>query len=655
MKMVSQKASGIVVWIIILGIIGNLGLFSSLFRSGSTGAEPVTEDTYMTTESYHTAVEVHEDNSYTMREVINVNFGTSRHGIYRYIPYKGIITEAQEDGDLVDIPYYGEFSDIESSEPLAVTLENGNKVLRFGDEDVMVRNQKSYTFSYKIKPITSKGYENVYYNVFPAGWRNAIPAGSTFTISFPSDFDHDTLRLYWGSYGEQKNGADIVELSWSGNTVTGVLTETLPMGNGMTFYAPMKSGYFQNVGTAWSLNLPFMIVTGVIAGIMLLLFFLFGRDTPIIPSVQFQPPEGLDSAAVGYIIDGSASDADVTSLFVFWADRGFIKIRETKSKTLAFRKLRELPPDAPEYARLLFNKVFGTGSAAAGEEVLVSSLKYKLSATFTSTKVLLKKCFKDLYTPSSRIARGIATVLSMVPMFYFVYLMYTLTFANILVIAFALAYAIGIILFNMTVDFWYSRAKKSRVLSGSAGAALCISPAIIIFIVHGISMIRGDMLNLLPAMICMVIAAPVCMLLTGFMKKRTEQSVNWMGYLSGLRDFIETAELDRMQVIAQDSPQLFYHILPFAYVFGLSDILLDKMKELSLPSPDWYETRSGNPYFDYYGMHYLLHTNMRQVSSTLSTPKPPETTSSGGGFGGGGFSGGGFSGGGFGGGGGGSW
>ena len=293
---------------------------------------------------YHTALEVHEDNSYTVSENINVYFKNSRHGIYRYIPYKGIITEAQTDGDLLDIPYYGEFSHIKSSETLDVTTENGNKVFRFGDEDTMVREQKSYSFTYKITPVTSKGYENAYYNVFPTGWRNSIPAGSSFTINFPADFDHDALRLYWGSYGEQKDASDITKLTWSGNTLTGVLKEELPVGAGMTFYAPMENGYFKDVHTSWSLNMPFMIVTAAITAVLLLLFFLFGRDTPIIPSVQFQPPAGLDSAAVGYIIDGSVSDEDITSLFVFWADRGFIKIRETKNKTLAFRKMRGAAP-----------------------------------------------------------------------------------------------------------------------------------------------------------------------------------------------------------------------------------------------------------------------------------------------------------------------
>ncbi len=141
------------------------------------------------------------------------------------------------------------------------------------------------------------------------------------------------------------------------------------------------------------------------------------------------------------------------------------------------------------------------------------------------------------------------------------------------------------------------------------------------------------------------------------MKKRTDQCVEWMGYLAGLRDFIETAELERMKVIAEQSPHLFYHILPFAYVFGLTDILLDKMRDLSLPAPDWYETRNASPYFDYYLMHRMMHEEMRSTATTISTPRPSSSSGSSGsgGFSGGSGGSGGFSGGGFGGGGGGSW
>ena len=89
------------------------------------------------------------------------------------------------------------------------------------------------------------------------------------------------------------------------------------------------------------------------------------------------------------------------------------------------------------------------------------------------------------------------------------------------------------------------------------------------------------------------------------MKKRTHQCVEWMGYLAGLRDFIETAELDRMKVLAKDHPDMFYHILPYSMVFGLFDLYAKKLDALKLPAPDWYVYGGSDPYFHYYMMGAL--------------------------------------------------
>ncbi len=118
-----------------------------------------------------------------------------------------------------------------------------------------------------------------------------------------------------------------------------------------------------------------------------------------------------------------------------------------------------------------------------------------------------------------------------------------------------------------------------------------------------------------------------------------------MGYLIGLRDFIETAELERMQMLADDNPNWFYHIMPYAYVFGLSDVWMKKFEQIAVPAPDWYVNTTGRmDAFDFYLFHRCMMHNLQTVSTTMSVPKPQSSSGSGGSFGGGGFSGGGFSG-----------
>ena len=355
----------IAVWVVLFLVTGNFSILGQIFPEKSE-AQEVSEDVFMDTTSYSTEIEVQDNNSYLVRENIDVFFSLKRHGIYRYIPQKGKISQLEENGEVKEIPYYASFDEVKASEELYVTSENGNKVLRLGDPDegAQVEGAQEYDLQYHVTPITSKGYTDAYYNIFPTGWQNEIPEGSTFQIRFPKEFDKARFQIYYGQYGERLDGTDIVDLTWNGNTVSGILKAPLPVGTGMTFYVPMEEGYFQNTASVSGINILLLSISGISLLVLILLFWFFGKDSMIIPSVQFQPPEGFDSAAVGYIIDGDVSDKDVMSLLLFWADKGYMKIQETEELELSFIKLSDLPDDAPKYEKEFFTGIFGKHAPA---------------------------------------------------------------------------------------------------------------------------------------------------------------------------------------------------------------------------------------------------------------------------------------------------
>ena len=86
--------------------------------------------------------------------------------------------------------------------------------------------------------------------------------------------------------------------------------------------------------------------------------FLFGRDEKIIPSIQYQPPQGMDSAVVGYVVDGSVDDKDVISLILYWADKGYLKMKEKGQKDMEFIKLKDIPDSEPRYQKTMFEALF---------------------------------------------------------------------------------------------------------------------------------------------------------------------------------------------------------------------------------------------------------------------------------------------------------
>ena len=141
----------------------------------------------------------------------------------------------------------------------------------------------------------------------------------------------------------------------------------------------------------------------------------------------------------------------------------------------------------------------------------------------------------------------------------------------------------------------------------------------------------------------------VLVLLFNAMPKRTKYGNEMLGRIKGFKDFLETAEKEKLEAMVLKYPTYFYDILPYTYVLGVSDKWISKFESIAMQAPDWYDSPNG---FDSINFGRFIDNTMTSASRAM-TSRP--SSSSGGGSSSGGFSGGGFSGGGSGGGGGGSW
>lgn len=657
MKKKKRKAGGlfwtafaiIIVFCICLGFLGS--------ESGPQSQEEVTYDSNMQTTAYDVQIEVREDNSFFIQEQIDVDFLNERHGIYRYVPIRGCSQYKNQDGEIEKIPYYAEVTDIQTSAECNAYEENGSQVMQLGSADTYVYGPTSYQIAYEYTPVfQQENYSNIYLNIYPTQWQNEIPKGSCFEITFPKKVEQDTIQFYYGPYGSVKDANDILSWELQGNVLTGTLTETLPLGSGLTIFSNVGEDYFEFIyvldspmGSSILCSVFFLFVT-------ILLFFLFGRDEKIIPSIQYQPPKGMDSAAVGYVIDGAVEDRDVISLIIYWADQGYLSIYEDNGK-MQLKKCKDLPEDAPMYQKTMFQTFF-----KKKDEIYLNTLKYKFSDTMSAVKEGVKLCYSGenrLYTRKSAVARVVSYLVCGFPMIYFFLeksmYCYTDGFQFCAEGLLAILLYVGVFVLCWGVDRWYGKSSAERQKYIVVGAMLSFACVLGFLGMYIVQVQQGGVFNFIPSAVVMTVATGIMIPLVVFMRKRTHQCVEWMGYLAGLRDFIETAELERMKVMAQESPQLFYHIIPYAYVFGLSDVFAEKMKDLALEVPEWYHTTTRYDYFDYYMFHRVFSKNLEKVTETLTVPKPETSSGSSSGSFGGGSSGGGFSGGGFGGGGGGSW
>lgn len=642
----------------ILVVIGIMFCMTGNILGGVSGDSSTLEyDHNMDTENYHVEVTLGEDNSYLVSETIQVDMLRERHGIYRYIPMKGTIQNVQGE----KIPYFADIELEDCNTNVEESTDEGFYVLKLGDADHTVYGLQTYYMEYSVTPLVQeKAYTDVYYNLFPLSWQNVIPAGSSFIVSFPKNFDHEKLELYYGSYGSTADGKELMDLVWDGNTLEGTLTQDMEFGSGITMYAQMGDDYFTGSNLIPPVNTILVAASVVILMLVLFMFRCFGRDEEIITSVQFQPPVDLDSAAVGYIIDGSVEDKDVLSLILYWADRGHLQIKDTgKKKDLTLIKTAlPLPVDAPKYERTLFDELF-----KKGDSVRISSLKYKCAGTIDTVKSQVKDYVKakgGLYTTSSTVARVFAALISFVPMCIFLVMMLVLNKFWILQQLFSvlslILMVIGMVLLCSAVDKWHGRRGAGRVGGGFIGICFYLCGIALVTGIYLSGLRQQNVFDFTRGLAVAAVASFICLFFTAFMKKRTEKCVDWMGRLLGLREFIKTAELDRLKAMAEDNPEWFYSVLPYTYVFGLSDVFAKRLETLAIPAPEWYVSSSPDYLtWNYYMFSRQMSKSMQHVTSTL-TKVDPGSSSGGGSSGGSSFgSSGGFSGGGFGGGGGGSW
>ena len=308
-----------------------------------------------TIQAYNINMVVNEDNTFDITERITANFNIPKHGIYRKIPLKNSIkrTDGTKSNNIAKI------SDISVSEDYTTSNENGYKVIKIGNANRTFNGTHAYTIKYKydIGKDPIKNADELYFNLIGSEWDAPIDNVS-FNITMPKTFDESKLGFSSGNVGST-NSSDIT-YNVNGNTITGNLTNTLMPGQALTVRLTLPEGYFAKAKSNFDM---FPIIVMIICVIFVLiadkLWRKYGKDNKVIETVEFYPPEGLNSAEVAYLYKGENSNEGVVSLLIYLADKGYIKIEEEKDK-FVIKKLKEYRGNN-ECESLFFHGLFEKG------------------------------------------------------------------------------------------------------------------------------------------------------------------------------------------------------------------------------------------------------------------------------------------------------
>lgn len=572
---------------------------------------------------YEVVMDVSADRTIGVTERITAYFtGYDSHGIIRDltldngVKYRNIKAEC----DSEDFKPYSKNDDPSF---LSVYLR-GNSVVS--------GQTRTYTLTYTMTVPALPQADYLPLDVIGFGWQAPI-SDVRVTVNLPSSASY---KVYSGSYGTTSNDCD-VQVTDEGNVIS-LTAERLNYNDGITLDLRFPAG---TLTTTFDFSVLYAILVGIAVVVVALLVKLLVCRQPLMTvTVNLSAPEGMDPLRMGKLIDGLVDNEDIGAAVFYLADQGYLTIdAKDESDPVLMKTDKRDTSELPPYLSVMYSGLF-----EGGDIVQVSSLRNQFYRTANTVKLSVPTIPEKLNDPKKEKISAVLLLGCFIALALFVFLYAKIAFSgyNYFVgLGFAavpciVGYIVGAFVAQRT--FRLSKAKKALY---GAGVFVLIAVLAVLFAYLFPCAAYG-----MATPIIIALAACGAGWIAGYCRCRSKAYSEILGHILGFRNFILFTEKDKIEFMLKDNPELYYHILPYAQVLGVTDEWTDKFKDLTIDPPA-YMYHSADVVFN----TLIWYSVFRSLNSTMSHAMVSKPSSSGGGRIGGGF-GGGFGGGGFGGGGG---
>lgn len=553
-------------------------------------------------DSYDVDIVVNKNNTFDITETIDAYFNTYKHGIMRKIPLKNRLERL--DGTITNNKV--KISNVSVDSKFSKYKENGYYVIKIGSSSKNLIGKQKYVikYNYNIGKDPLKDKDEFYFNIIGTEWNTTI-SNVTFKITMPESFDSSKLGFSSGKCGNVSNN---VTYNANGNVITGKYNGTLNDGEAITIRLELPEGYF--VGARNVLNLIDFKNYLIPISLFLLTLFIwnkFCKNKKPVETIEFYPPDNLNSLEIGNLYRGEVNDKDVISLLVYLANKGYIKIEDVIElrnnnflRDYWVVKLKEYDGNN-EIEKIFLDSIFkhiqintllsvanGQKPVTAKESSKVNSKKLKEDLPNVSTiikSMLNGKDNKSKIFVSNRLWQFVICLLGFLILDISIIIpsmqistpdlvkteLIILGVNNVLVLPFSiyLAGPGGQLYVAIVIKFFLSIIFCPFVMMD-----IIKEPGYLIFFGVGL------------------LLSIVVMCFLGHIDKRTEYGNKMLGRIRGFKNFLETAEKEKLQTMVESNPTYFYDIIPYAYVLGVSDKWIKRFEEFCIPNPSWYDNNS---------------------------------------------------------------
>ena len=502
--------------------------------------------------------------------------------------------------------------------------------------DKYIGERVQFSFIYQVKnPITEFDSSHRFRIQLP-GNRGDISV-EKYSVSVVSPFEI-TSPVFTDSFTDRSTDDFAVSFSDEGRSLS-IRADADPD----AYYASL---YFYSSGYKRALTASDFIIPIILAFIAFLIYlFAFIRkpEKTLVTPIEFYPPDDMNPAEIGYVIDGKISGRDVTSLIFYWASHGHLSIEITdKSNNFILHKGSELDTAHQPYEAEMFEELFKLGE---DRKVTSQDLQDKFYSKVAKAAGAVRRSFTGSRLLDKIKYRAGLVAFAMTiccgAMFY--------AFSRLWVFTSEETFYTGIlaVLLYIVISIVISHHRRYKYKNLISNKALLVV-GIVLFALFAFLIITtaaGKSLTFFSAAVTVASFAAASFSIP-YLNRKTDYGIYLLERILGFKIFLTTAEKSRLEMLLEQNPDYYYNILPYAQILGVSGIWEKKFDGLLSQPPSWCYSDDSEVTIHTASMMGVTKSLTRSMTSIPSSGGGGGSSSGGGGFSGGGFSGGGGGGGG---------
>ena len=309
----------------------------------------------------------------------------------------------------------------------------------------------------------------------------------------------------------------------------------------------------------------------------LALWFIFRKKRNMIETVEVKAPDGLSPMQAGYIIDGTYDNEDMIGQILYLAQKGYLKIEQLDGKDSTYKliKTKDISDDEAVYSKQLFEGLFLNGDTVSLKELPEEFSMYADAAGNAIAAEHVGE--KSLSSSSAAMIRILAVIMSALP-FMAVFANSSLT--NMGTVYFPLLGLGGLLTLGLIALM--ARNYDKRFVKSKKSLYIGLGIKMVLIAVVQVLAFRFIAEQSLIAAVSSIAMTLVASLFAIRIQRPTPYANRMLGRLLGFKTFIKTAEVDRIKLLVDEDPQYFFKVLPYAYIFGLTDKWIKKFETIRI-------------------------------------------------------------------------